>query len=72
MKKLQEAWERWKSQHWDDKHRVEEGASYVWLQVDRPPLRRFWEDHKTRIKKAAIWLLALIGGALILKLLGLA
>jgi hypothetical protein len=37
-----------------------------------PPLRAFWNKYKALIFKAGPWLGGLVGGAIILKLIGLA
>lgn len=71
MKKIKALLARWKVKHWDDEWRVLD-EPLPWLQVDRPPLRAFWEKHKKSFFKVVPWLAGLIGGAAILKVIGLA
>lgn len=69
MKKLKEAFSAWKIRHWDDKYKAIDGPN-PWLDIDRPPLRRLWENHKAKIKTLLTWLVPLVAGAAILKALG--
>jgi len=71
MEKIKTLWASWKAKHWDDEWRVLD-EPIPWVQIDRPPLRKFWEKHKQWLSKVLPWLVGLIGGALILKALGLA
>ncbi len=72
MKRLKEAFARWKSKHWDEQYWSSEGPGYSMAGLTPPPLRAFWEKHKGLVFKAGPWLGGLIGGAIILKLIGLA
>ncbi|MEE1922660.1 hypothetical protein V0R50_10430 [Pseudomonas sp. 148P] len=72
MKRLKDAFARWKAKHWDEELRIHDSEHFSMIGFDRPPLRRAWDQHKAVIKQVGAWLLALIAGALILKLLGLA
>lgn len=72
MKKIKETFKRLKEKHWDLSLYTHESEHFSMAGFNRPPLRRFWEEHKTHIKKVSIWLVALIAGGLITKLLGLA
>ena len=71
MKKINEAFKRWKEKHWDLKAYVHEEPLLLMMGFNRPPLRAFWEKHKALILKVRPWLGGLIGGAVILKILGL-
>jgi len=72
MKRLHEAFARWKAKHWDKSVYSYDGGSFGMLGFNSPPLRAFWEKHGERIKKLGMWLLALIAGGVITKLVGLA
>ncbi|WP_353742565.1 hypothetical protein WHX55_10945 [Pseudomonas fluorescens] len=71
MKRLKEAFARWKTKHWDEKAYIHDEPMFLMMGFERPPLRAFWEKHKVSILKAAPWLASLIGGAIILKIVGL-
>jgi len=62
---------RLKQKHWDEELYLGTPEE-PWIGIDRPPLRRMWIKHKGLLITAAYWLGGLIGGALILKLIGLA
>lgn len=72
MKKIKEAFKRWKEKHWDLQMYTHDDVFFGMIGFDRPPLRAFWEKNKRLILKVAPWLGSLIGGAIILKLIGLA
>lgn len=72
MEKIKAAFKRWKEKHWDLKLYIHNSEFFSMTGFNRPPLRRFWEKHGANIKKAGVWLLALIAGGLITKLLGIA
>ena len=72
MKRFKAAFARWKAKHWDLKPYIHDEPMFLMMGFDRPPLRDFWERRKGLILKAAPWLASLIGGAIILKLAGLA
>lgn len=72
MKRLKEAFARWKAKHWDEQVFFSRDGGIPWLGFDRPPLRAFWEKHRRLFFKAGPWLGCLIGGAIILRLIGLA
>jgi len=72
MEKIKAAFRRWKEKHWDLSLYTHDSEFFSMAGFNRPPLRRFWEEHRSSIKKALIWLLALIAGGVITKLLGLA
>ncbi len=72
MNWLKEAFGRWKAKNWDRQPFLDEGANFVHLGFDSPPLRGLWDKHGKSVITASKWLVALVGGALILKLLGLA
>jgi hypothetical protein len=61
-----------KAKHWDKKPYTYSDEHVAMFGFDSPPLRRAWETHGPTIKKVAIWLLALVAGGVITKLLGLA
>ncbi|MGP9823788.1 hypothetical protein ACT048_04835 [Ectopseudomonas khazarica] len=71
MKRIKEFWKRLRAKHWDDDHFLDEGPGFVYLGLNRPPIRSFWEQHKTLIISVSKWLLALVAGAAILRFLGL-
>ena len=70
MKSLKVALARWKAKHWDEQV-FTRGGDIPWLGFDRPPLRAFWEKHKGLIFKVGPWLGGVIGGAIILRAIGL-
>lgn len=72
MKVAKEAFAKLKAKHWDRKAYTYNDENFAMMGFDSPPLRRAWEAHGSAIKKAAIWLLALIAGGVITKVLGLA
>lgn len=72
MKRLKEAFERWKAKNWDEQFWSSEGENFSMAGFTPPPLRAFWEKHKSLVFKVGPWLGGLIGGAIILKLIGLA
>jgi hypothetical protein len=72
MKRLKAAFARWKRKHWDNQFWSSEGQQFVMMGTSPPPLRALWEKHKALVFKAVPWLGGLIGGAIILKALGLA
>ena len=71
MKSLKQAFARWKEKHWDEQV-FSQRDDIPWFGFDRPPLRAFWEQYKELFFKVGPWLCGLIGGAIILKLIGLA
>ena len=71
MKALKAMFARWKKKHWDLKVVSINEPSFSFLGFDRPPLRAFWEKHKGLFFKAGPWLGGLVGGAIILKFIGL-
>lgn len=72
MKRFKEAFGRWKAKHWDLQMYTHDEEFFGMIGFDRPPLRAFWERRKSLILKFGPWLAGLIGGAIILKLIGLA
>lgn len=71
MKRIVEAWKKLKAKHWDEDFFVDDGPHFVHMGFNRPPIRTFWERHKRLVIATSKWLLALVAGALILRLLGL-
>ncbi len=71
MKWAKDAFRRWKQKHWDLSLYTHESEHFSMMGFDRPPLRRLWENHRALIITGAKWLLALVAGALILRLIGL-
>lgn len=71
VKKIQEIFKAWKAKHWDDKFFFKDSEFYSWMGVDRPPLRRLWEQHASKCKRLAAWAAITIAGALLLAVLGL-
>ncbi len=71
MNWLRDAFRRWKAKHWDRQPFFDEGVNFVHMGFDTPPLRAFWDKRGKSVITASKWLLVLIGGALILRLLGL-
>lgn len=71
MKQLRDAFRRWKERNWDRKPFVDEGANFIHLGFDTPRLRAFWDKRGKSVITASKWLLALVGGALLLRFLGL-
>ncbi|MCY1355959.1 hypothetical protein D9M69_423980 [compost metagenome] len=71
MKRIKEAWARLKAKHWDEEMIVDDSPHVVFFGFNRPPLRSFWESHKTSIITTSKWLAALIVGAAILRAIGL-
>lgn len=63
---------RWKEEHWDIKPDIDNRDPVFFLSISTPWPRRVWEKHRGWIKQVFIWLLALIAGGVITKLLGLA
>jgi hypothetical protein len=72
MKRVKEAFARWKAKHWDLKPYIHDEPMILVMGFDRPPLRALWEKYKHLVFKFGPWLACLIGGAIILKLVGLA
>ncbi len=71
MKWAKDALRRWKERNWDRQPFVDEGHNFVHLGFKSPRLRAFWDKRGKSVITASKWLLALIGGALILRFLGL-
>lgn len=72
MKKIKALWSRWKVKHWDKSVYTYDGGDFGMLGFNSPPLRAFWEAHGTKIRKSVTWLILLIAGGVISKLVGLA
>lgn len=64
MNWLRDAFRRWKERHWDKEYFPEDRGGIT-------PLRVFWEKRRESIMTLALWLIALIAGALILSIIGL-
>jgi hypothetical protein len=71
MKLAKDAFRRWKKKNWDLSLYTRDSEHFSMMGFDRPPLRRLWENHKASIITASKWLLALVSGTLILRLIGL-
>lgn len=71
MKRVRKLFAKLKAKHWDQKPYSYSDEHFAMFGFDSPPLRRAWEAHGSTIKKVAIWLLALIAGGVITKLIGL-
>ncbi|MCT8164986.1 MULTISPECIES: hypothetical protein [unclassified Pseudomonas] len=71
MKAAKDLFEKLKAKHWDKKPYSYSDEHFAMFGFDSPPLRRAWESHGSTIKKVGIWLLALIAGGVITKLIGL-
>ncbi|MQA53710.1 hypothetical protein [Pseudomonas piscis] len=72
MKAARNLFAKLKAKHWDKKLYTYDDENFSMMGFDSPPLRRMWEEHRETIKKVSVWLLALIAGGVISKLLGLA
>lgn len=70
-RRLSAWWARWKARHWDARFEFED-EPVPWLQYHEPPLRMLWRRYSRFIVHALRWLLPLVAGAVILKVLGLA
>ncbi len=53
MKALKAMFSRWKAKHWDLKVVCINEPSFSFLGFDRPPLRAFWEKHKSYFSRLA-------------------
>lgn len=71
MKAARDLFKKLKSKHWDRKAYTYSDEHISMMGFDSPPIRRAWESHGSTIKKVAIWLLALVAGGVITKLIGL-
>lgn len=71
MKAAKELFAKLKAKHWDQKPYSYSDEHVSMFGFDSPPLRRAWEAHGATIKRVATWLLALVAGGVITKLIGL-
>ena len=71
MDRIKSAIRRWKEKNWDERPVFHDDPIHPSLGFERPPIRAFWEYRKGRIITISNWLLALVAGAAILRLLGL-
>lgn len=72
MKAARDLFKKLKAKHWDRQAYTYNDEHIAMMGFDSPPLRRAWETHGGTIKKIGIWLMTLIAGGVISKLLGLA
>lgn len=71
MKAIKDLLAKLKAKHWDKKAYSYSDEHFSMFGFNSPPLRRAWEAHGATIKKVATWLLALVAGGVITKLIGL-
>jgi len=71
MKRLTALWLKLKARHWDCELRSEEYPDSLFIWVERPPIRAWWDRNKGLAMRVLSWLVALIAGALILRIFGL-
>jgi len=71
MKRLTALWLALKARHWDCELRSEEYPDSLFVWVESPPIRTWWNRYGKSVMRVLRWLAALIAGALILRFFGL-